>query len=347
MKKKPTRTVNKARDAKRQQGRMLHNILVSALWLVVLLPVILCIILFIRVGHLERELKEVKQINAEAAPGSFETELKAMALAAEAEDQEIDSLEDEKEDTSAAKPKKQKDFKEDQSKAETVAEPVSSSSIKDENEEDRKYVYLTFDDGPSDHTEDILELLESNEMTATFFCIGKTDEHSKEMYKRIVEGGHTLAMHSYSHDYTALYKSLDSFKEDFYKVQNYFEEITGVKPIYYRFPGGSSNTVSKVDMKKCIEFLDEKGVNYYDWNALNGDAEGKVYSIQDMLKRTMSGIKAYQKPMVLMHDTNAKQRTLEMLPKLIKKLKKMGAIVTGIDENTPLVQHVKVEDVVS
>lgn len=343
VKKKSTGTLNNARNAKRQE-KMLHNVLVSALWLVVLLPVILCIILFIRVGHLEKELKEVKQINAEASPGSFETELKAMALAAETEDQETDVSMDKQEDISS---KKSKDSKINQTEETQQVQTISSSSVKTGEEEDRKYVYLTFDDGPSDHTEDILELLESNKMTATFFCIGKTDEHSKEMYQRIVEGGHTLAMHSYSHDYAALYKSLDSFKEDFYRVQNYFEEITGVKPIYYRFPGGSSNTVSKVDMKKCIQFLSEEGVNYYDWNALNGDAEGKVYSVKEMLKRTMAGIKAYQKPVVLMHDTNAKQRTLEMLPKLIKKLKKMGAVVTGIDENTPLVQHVKVEDVVS
>lgn len=348
MKKKTSEFLNGNLKSSRKKDQMLHNLLVAGLWLVVLLPLILCIILFGRVGQLEKELNEVKEINAEAAQGSFEAELKEMALAAEAEDEV--SPEKEKKDPAKSETETEGMQTEDAQTQAASPSAVDGNAPVTEDDTDsdgKKHVYLTFDDGPSDHTEELLELLESNGMTATFFCIGKTDAHSVEMYQRIVDGGHTLAMHSYSHDYESLYASLDSFKEDFYKIQSYLEDVTGEKPVYYRFPGGSSNTVSKVNMKQCIRFLNSEGVNYYDWNALNGDAEGKVYSVKEMLKRTMSGIRLYDNPVVLMHDTNAKQKTLEMMPKLIKKLKKMGAVVEGIDENTPLVQHVKASSVAS
>lgn len=326
-------------------------------WILVLLPLLLCMILFIRIGQLEKELNEVRELNTAEVSGSFEEKLQQMASAADKEDlaktdgMPVKNKEQAETKKPSAKGEEQTGAKEDKQQK---ADSVSSSAIGSQDGEEsaqpsssdgKKHVYLTFDDGPSDYTEPLCEMLEENGMTATFFCIGKTDEHSKEMYQRIVDGGHTLAMHSYSHDYASLYHSLKSFKEDFYKVQNYFEEITGVKPTIYRFPGGSSNQVSSVPIKKCIRFLAREGINYFDWNALNGDAEGKTYSQKEMLKRTMSGIKAYDNPVVLMHDTNAKKSTFEMMPKLIRRLKKMGAVVEGIDSSTPLVQHVKVEDV--
>lgn len=339
MKKKTTDFLNDERRGSRKKEQLLHNILVAVLWVLVLLPIILCIILFGRVGQLEKELNHVKEINAQAAPGSFREELKEMALAEKAGDSE--ALEQESEGQVEEKEKEGVQADENE-----VSAASPSAVGQEENDDGKKHVYLTFDDGPSDHTGEILDLLEAEGMTATFFCIAKTDAHSVEMYQRIVEEGHTLAMHSYEHDYDGMYASLEAFEEDFHKIQDYLESVTGEKPMYYRFPGGSSNTVSKVSMKKCIRFLESEGVSYYDWNALNGDAEGKTYTVQEMLQRAMSGIRAYDAPVVLMHDTNAKQATLEMLPKLIKRLKKMDAVVEGIDENTPLVQHIKVSSVV-
>lgn len=342
MKKKTTDFLNDERRGSRKKEQLLHNILVAVLWVLVLLPIILCIILFGRVGQLEKELNHVKEINAQAAPGSFREELKEMALAEKAGDsKDLDDLGQETEQQTEEKGEEEAQMDGNEVQA------VSPSAVgQEENADQKKHVYLTFDDGPSDHTGEILDLLEAEGMTATFFCIAKTDAHSVEMYRRIVEEGHTLAMHSYAHDYDGMYASLEAFEEDFHKIQDYLESVTGEKPMYYRFPGGSSNTVSKVSMKECIRFLDSEGVSYYDWNALNGDAEGKTYTVKEMLKRAMSGIRAYDAPVVLMHDTNAKQATLEMLPKLIKRLKKMDAVVEGIDEKTPLVQHIKVSSVV-
>jgi len=327
-----------------------RNIFFVGLWVLILLPVLLCIILFVRVGKLEKELDEVRELNTAELSGSFEKKLHDMALVEEQEDA-ADAAEDIQDHSGEIdNPALVDRTKDALNPSSGESEPVSSAAVgsdKASQEDDgRKHVYLTFDDGPSDHTEELCEMLEENDMTATFFCIGKTDEYSKKMYQRIVDGGHTLAMHSYSHDYGSLYASLSSFKKDFYKVQDYFEEITGTKPTIYRFPGGSSNTVSKVSIKKCVRFLESEGVRYFDWNALNGDAEGKPYTVDQMFKRTIAGIKAYNTPVVLMHDTNAKENTFKMMPKLIRRLKKMDAVVEGITDTTPLVQHVKVEDCV-
>ena len=105
----------------------------------------------------------------------------------------------------------------------------------------QKKVYLTFDDGPSDHTAQILDILKKHKVKATFFVVGKETEHAKKMYQRIVLEGHTLAMHSYSHNYDQIYANVGAFSKDLMKLQKYLYDLTDVKPYIYRFPGGSSN----------------------------------------------------------------------------------------------------------
>lgn len=209
-----------------------------------------------------------------------------------------------------------------------------------------KKVYLTFDDGPSTHTEEILRILKENDVKATFFVIGKTDDYSKQMYNKIVEEGHTLAMHSYSHDYSSIYSSVKDFKDDLNKIENLLTDVTGQKPKYYRFPGGSSNTVSKVDIKKLITYLNEENIIYFDWNVVNGDAESsKPVPKNKLVKNVMTGIKNYNSCIVLMHDAEPKETTVEALPEIIRRIKKQGAQILPIDENTKVVQHIKADSV--
>ena len=103
-----------------------------------------------------------------------------------------------------------------------------------------KKVYLTFDDGPGPNTKKILDILKKNDIKATFFVTGKTDDFSKEIYKRIIDEGHTLGMHSYSHVYEEIYASEKAFTQDLDKIYEYLHDVTGVYPKFYRFPGGSS-----------------------------------------------------------------------------------------------------------
>lgn len=98
-------------------------------------------------------------------------------------------------------------------------------------------VYLTFEDGPSTNTQQILDILKQYNVKATFFVIGKTDDLSKEMYKKIVEEGHTLGMHSYSHKYSVIYDSMSAFEQDFNQIHDYLKEVTGVELQILSFSG--------------------------------------------------------------------------------------------------------------
>ena len=208
-----------------------------------------------------------------------------------------------------------------------------------------KKVYLTFDDGPSENTSEVLKILKKNNIKATFFVVGRTDDRAKELYKQIYDEGHTLAMHSYTHNYQAIYKSVNAYKKDITKLSDLLYDITGERPKYLRFPGGSSNAVSKVDMKKVILYTKEEGLKYYDWNVINGDATGKKMSDKEMVSSVVSGVKQYETSIVLMHDCAGKEQTVKTLPSVIKKLKKMKVTFLPINDTTKLIQHIKAEDV--
>lgn len=213
-----------------------------------------------------------------------------------------------------------------------------------DTQEPRK-VYLTFDDGPSENTAKILDILKERNIKATFFVVGFDDEASRELYQRIVAEGHTLGMHSYSHKYDMIYKSLNAFKEDMSHLQSYLEEVTGVTPKIMRFPGGSSNHVSNVDMKELIRYTKEEGLTYFDWNVESGDATSQAYTPDELVQNVMTEVVKYNTSVVLMHDTSAKAATVEALVPMIDQLQEMGAELLPIDENTELIQHIPVDSV--
>ncbi len=204
---------------------------------------------------------------------------------------------------------------------------------------DQLKVYLTFDDGPSSNTAAILDILKDHDVKATFFVIGREDEASQELYKRIVEEGHTLGMHSYAHQYSVIYSSLDSFEDDFYHLQSYLKELTGVDSVYYRFPGSSSNQVSNADMGSFISFLDENGVTYYDWNVSSGDATTQAYTKEEIVDHVLNDVVKYKTSIVLLHDSDAKTITVDALAPLIEGLKEIGAEILPIDQNTYPIQY--------
>ena len=181
-----------------------------------------------------------------------------------------------------------------------VSNAVESDSENFAEENDQLKVYLTFDDGPSDNTAAILDTLAKYNVKATFFVVGKTDDQSKEMYQRIVNEGHTLGMHSYSHKYSVVYDSLDAFETDFNQLQSYLYDITGQECRLYRFPGGSSNQVSNTDMSEFIRFLNEEGVTYFDWNVSSGDATSQAYTADELLNNVLTDVPKYKTSVVLM-----------------------------------------------
>lgn len=209
-----------------------------------------------------------------------------------------------------------------------------------EEEEGQKKIYLTFDDGPSSNTDEILDILKAYDVKATFFVVGKTDEVSKKAYRRIVEEGHTLGMHSYSHSYEDIYDSEEDFQTDMKKLQEYLYELTGVWPRFYRFPGGSSNTVSNIDMQKLADWLTDQGVTYFDWNVASGDAVSRELPAETLLANCLAGIRNQQSCVVLMHDAANKDTTVEALPEIISEIRlQEDAVFLPITDDTVPVQH--------
>lgn len=206
-------------------------------------------------------------------------------------------------------------------------------------EEGRKVVYLTFDDGPSANTGRILDILAKYDIKATFFTVGKEDEASKRLYNRIVDEGHSIGMHSFSHEYNKIYSNLDSFEEDFNNIYNYIREVTGKECTLFRFPGGSSNSVNINLKKSIIEFLDEKNIRYFDWNVSTRDAEGGVLSTDVIVDNFFKGIEKKDLCMVLMHDADNLTTTVDALSVIIERLIEMDAVFLPITDNTPLIQH--------
>ena len=209
-----------------------------------------------------------------------------------------------------------------------------------EEEESQKKIYLTFDDGPSSNTDEILDILKAYDVKATFFVVGKTDEASRKAYRRIVEEGHTLGMHSYSHSYADIYASEEDFQTDMKKLQEYLYELTGVWPRFYRFPGGSSNTVSNIDMQKLADWLTDQGVTYFDWNVASGDAVSRELPAETLLANCLAGIRNQQSCVVLMHDAANKDTTVEALPEIISEIRlQEDAVFLPITDDTVPVQH--------
>lgn len=204
----------------------------------------------------------------------------------------------------------------------------------DEQEEDAKIVYLTFDDGPSENTGKILDILKKYQLKATFFVTGLNPGYNYNITRAHKEG-HTVALHTYTHDYS-IYQSEATFYDDLNKISKLVESLTGEKSHFVRFPGGSSNTVSRQYnigiMTKLVESLKAKGYKYYDWNCSSTDAAGGVVPANQIIQSATSG-KA-NKINILFHDSASKTTTVEALPKIIEYYQSKGYIFKAISDES-------------
>ncbi len=215
-----------------------------------------------------------------------------------------------------------------------------SGALNPEDIEGTRYVYLTFDDGPSTYTDEILDILAQYDVKATFFVCGKENAKYTDIYKRIVNEGHTLGMHSYSHKYSELYSSLDTFKDDTDKLRIFLYENTGVWSKYYRFPGGSSNTVSKVDMHELIQYLEGAEVTFFDWNVSAGDDRAGANK-DTIYSNIVNNVPRFKHCIVLMHDAADKKSTVDALPEIIEAIQAMDdTVIVPITDDTLPVQHI-------
>lgn len=228
---------------------------------------------------------------------------------------------------------------------ERILEDFEKEEAEEPQEENvtKHKVYLTFDDGPSSSTMEILDILDQYQVKATFFVLGKEDEASKEALTEIVNRGHSVGMHSYSHEYGQLYESMDAFVEDYHKISDYIYENTGLRSTLYRFPGGSSNKVSNISLMDAAKYLTGCGVVYYDWNVSSGDAEKKKLTVEKLIENSTDQITKRGTNIILLHDAASKDVTVEALPQLIETILAMeDTEILPITEETKPIQHIHV-----
>ena len=185
-------------------------------------------------------------------------------------------------------------------------------------------IYLTFDDGPSARTAEILDILKEKNVKATFFVVGSKDEYSKSLLKRIVEEGHTLGMHSYSHNYSKIYASVEDYLADMYQIFHQIKEATGVTPTLFRFPGGSINGYNSAIYQELVAEMMRRGFVPFDWNISNADASEKPVPVETLISNVISGAKKVERGVVLMHDSSPRVTTVQSLDTIIDRLFELG-----------------------
>jgi peptidoglycan-N-acetylglucosamine deacetylase len=192
-----------------------------------------------------------------------------------------------------------------------------------------KVAYLTFDDGPSGHTDVILDILKQNGVKATFFVIGQESERAITLYKRMSEEGHKLGNHTFSHDYSKLYRNPDMFMQDVRKLEAFLQTHAGQKPDILRFPGGSNTRLGRKRgqawlMPQMVKRVKAEGYQYFDWNVSSTDAAQAVQPKADIVANVLASAKGKDRAIVLMHDVTSKITTVQALPEVIEGLKKQG-----------------------
>ena len=308
-------------EARRKRVQRLKKMIIGIVAAGIVIPLLCCVYLICRLHTIDGTLKALEQRLDEL----------------DIRNQELQTLLQQLQEQKST-PVQTPQIQEDSSGAE-ASEPVAEESS---GQEEIHKVYLTFDDGPSIYTNDILDILDSYNVKATFFVVGKEGINAEEALQRIVDEGHTLGMHSYSHKYKELYESMDSFTQDFARIRDYIYQATGVESVCYRFPGGSSNTVSEIDMHDFIDYLDSQGVEYYDWNVSSGDGGSMKLSTDTLLENCTKDIDTRDTSIILLHDSAEKPTTVEALPDIIENiLARPDTVILPITENTRPIHHIE------
>lgn len=194
-------------------------------------------------------------------------------------------------------------------------------------------VYLTFDDGPSKHTAQVLDILKREQVPATFFVLGEYAENRKELVRRMVEEGHAVGNHSYNHIYQELYQSFDGFWKQTVRTDGILEEITGSKPVLLRAPGGTASNFDAF----YFYHLEKAGYSVVDWNVDSRDAVRRGVKAEEILAEIRKSPLKHELT-VLMHDGTGHEETVKALPDIIGYYREQGYAFAALDETVKPVQ---------
>ena len=227
-----------------------------------------------------------------------------------------------------------------------TGDDIKNLSLSDEElYEGYRKIYLTFDDGPSSNTDEILDILKEYNVKATFFVVRHEGRNFERLYRRIVDEGHTLGMHSCTHIYSDLYFDKEAFLEDTNTLRNFLYLVTGVESDIYRFPGGSTNRASLVDMHIFADALSEEGIVFFDWNVSSKDATAGGVSKSAIVGTVEREVDKHSQSIVLFHDLGSKTTTVEALPEIIEYIQSMDdAVLLPITRETDPIQFLSVKE---
>ena len=198
-------------------------------------------------------------------------------------------------------------------------------------------IYLTFDDGPSQHTLRLLEVLDKYDVKATFFVVGTAGIGYLD---EIAAGGHALAIHSNTHEYSEIYANEDAFFADLYAIQEKIYQRTGVLTTLMRFPGGSSNAISKNYnvgiMTRLTKAVEERGFTYFDWNVDSKDAGG-AKTADEVYQNVINGCRNKKASVVLQHDIHG--YSVDAVERIIQWGLANGYTFAALTPDSPTAHH--------
>lgn len=294
-------------DTRRKRVQRLKKMIVVTAIILLIAPSLFCVFLTVKVGRLEQQLQQLKDNSHKSLEIIWEQErMEEETGSVQREEEVLEVQEDEK----------------------------------------LRKVYLTFDDGPSIYTEEILDILKRYNVKATFFVTGMNMPQYKDCLQKILDDGHSLGIHTYSHVYKDVYESLESFQKDYEQMADYIYQCTGTETKLYRFPGGSGNQVVSAETRQDIlKWLEEEEIVYFDWNVSGKDAEGQALTAQQIAENCLEGVKKCNTAVVLLHDAGGKKSTIEALPLIIEGINRLGdAVLLPMDEQSETFQQVKLTE---
>lgn len=202
-----------------------------------------------------------------------------------------------------------------------------------------KVIYLTFDDGPSKNTAAILDVLAEEGVPATFFVIGAETERGLALYQRILDEGHTLGLHTYTHEYSQIYASADAYLNDIAKLSAHLRDTVGYQPKIFRFPGGSNNaTADPAVLKEIKERAAKMGLTWFDWNALGKDDRSWTADPTDICENIVNTAGDKDRIITLMHDDGLRTTAADAVRLVIKHYRALGYRFDKLTEDTKPIQ---------
>lgn len=186
-----------------------------------------------------------------------------------------------------------------------------------------KTAFLTFDDGPSENTEDVLDILDKNHIKASFFLIGNQVAGQEETVKREIAGEHSVGMHTFCHDANVIYRDAASYLADLEQVETLLKEQYHYETNIYRFPYGSKNQYVRGFRQNIVDAMEQKGFHYVDWNVSGEDSVGRPSSAA-IVENVKKGSEGKDTAVILLHDSAINSETVEALPEIIDYFRQNG-----------------------